>query len=382
MKRVQITGKSVRKFEDGYPIVSLTDLENAQDFDNGAWVQLENHGHFVATAYFAKQHRGVGFVMSLRENESIDERFFTSKFRAAVAKRAAFADSPAYRLFNGTGDGLGGLVVDVFNGQYVFRWQNSAIKQQAKLIYAGFERIVGKGQTILAEVPGQEHLQLVSGQLEDQPSAVLENGVTYPVDLTVSRQLLALEFRDIRAWAKATSQQRRILNLFSAETGLVTAAMLGGAIEAVTVDPTNRATTAVQAQLAANNFDQAAVEMRTMDVANYLDYAVKHDLTFDTIFINPPAFIRGKKRAFTLEQDLQDLIEQALKLAKAGTQVVVTTTTPTYSMKRLRETISDAAQNYTGHVTVSNTYLSPNDFLTNRADRHSEALKGVQLTVD
>lgn len=382
MKRVQITGKSVRKFEDGYPIVSLTDLENAQDFDNGAWVQLENHGHFVATAYFAKQHRGIGFVMSLRENESIDERFFTGKFRAAVAKRAAFADSPAYRLFNGTGDGLGGLVVDVFNGQYVFRWQNSAIKQQAKLIYAGFERIMGKGQTILAEVSGQEHLQVVSGQLGDQPATILENGITYPVDLTLSRQQLALEFRDIRAWAKATSQQRRILNLFSAETGLVTAAMLGGAIEAVTVDPTNRATTAIQAQLAANNFDQAAVEMRTMDVANYLDYAVKHDLTFDTIFINPPAFIRGKKRAFTLEQDLQGVVDQALKLAKAGTQVVITTTTPTYSMKRLRETIHDAAQNYTGHVTVSNTYLSPNDFLTNHADRHSEALKGVQLTVD
>ncbi|KRL95489.1 class I SAM-dependent methyltransferase [Levilactobacillus hammesii] len=382
MKRVQITGKSVRKFEDGYPIVSLTDLENAQDFDNGAWVQLENHGHFVATAYFAKQHRGIGFVMSLRENEGIDERFFTSKFRAAVAKRAAFADSPAYRLFNGTGDGLGGLIVDVFNGQYVFRWQNSAIKQQAKLIYAGFERILGKGQTILAETPGQEHLQLISGQLEDQPTTIQEDGITYPIDLTLSRQQLALEFRDIRAWAKATSQQRRILNLFSAETGLVTAAMLGGATEAVTVDPTNRATTTVQAQLAANNFDQAAVEMRTMDVANYLDYAVKHDLTFDTIFINPPAFIRGKKRTFTLEQDLQGMVEQALQLAKSGTQLVITTTTPTYGMKRLRETINDAVQNYTGHVTVSNTYLSPNDFLTNRADRHSESLKGVQLTVD
>jgi len=382
LKRVQITGKSVRKFEDGYPIVSLTDLENAQDFDNGAWVQLENHGHFVATAYFAKQHRGIGFVMSLRENEGIDERFFTSKFRAAVAKRAAFADSPAYRLFNGTGDGLGGLIVDVFNGQYVFRWQNSAIKQQAKLIYAGFERILGKGQTILAETPGQEHLQLISGQLEDQPTTIQEDGITYPIDLTLSRQQLALEFRDIRAWAKATSQQRRILNLFSAETGLVTAAMLGGATEAVTVDPTNRATTTVQAQLAANNFDQAAVEMRTMDVANYLDYAVKHDLTFDTIFINPPAFIRGKKRTFTLEQDLQGMVEQALQLAKSGTQLVITTTTPTYGMKRLRETINDAVQNYTGHVTVSNTYLSPNDFLTNRADRHSESLKGVQLTVD
>jgi len=381
LKRVQITGKSVRKFEDGYPIVSLTDLENAKDFDNGAWVQLENHGHFVATAYFAKQHRGIGFVMSLRENEDIDERFFTSKFRAAVAKRSAFAETSAYRLFNGTGDGLGGLVVDVFNGKYVFRWLNTAIKQQSKLIYAAFERIMGKGQTILADLPGQEHLQLVSGDFGDQPAEILENGVTYPIDLTVGRQQLALEFRDIRAWAKATSQQRRILNLYSAETGLVTAAMIGGAIEAITVDPTNRATTAVQAQLAANNFDQAAVEMRTMDVANYLDYAIKHDLKFDTIFINPPAFIRGKKKSFTLEQDLQELIEQALKLTQPGSQVVITTTTLMYSMKRLRDTISDAMQNYTGHVTVSNTYLSPNDFITNHADRHSEGLKGVQLTV-
>ena len=134
MKRVQITGKSVRKFEDGYPIVSLTDLEDRQDFEDGAWVQLENHGHFVATAYFAKQHRGIGYVLSLRENEAIDERFFASKFRAAVAKRSAFTDVSAYRLFNGSGDNLGGLVVDVYNGQFVFRWQNQALKRQAKLI--------------------------------------------------------------------------------------------------------------------------------------------------------------------------------------------------------------------------------------------------------
>ncbi|WP_125765613.1 class I SAM-dependent methyltransferase [Levilactobacillus mulengensis] len=382
MKRVQITGKSVRKFEDGYPIVALTDLENNKDFDNGAWVQLENHGHFVATAYFAKQHRGIGYVLSLKENEPIDERFFTGKFRAAAAKRNAFANQDAYRLFNGTGDGLGGLVVDVYKGIYVFRWQNDALKQQARLIYAGFERIMGKDQTIVAVTPGQEKTQLISGDLGQQPVNILENGVTYPVDLTLSRQQLALEFRDVRDWAKQNGQQKRVLNLFSAETGLVAAAMVGGAVDAVSVDPTNRATTTLQAQLAANNLEQAPVEMRTMDVTNYLDYASKHGLTFDMIMINPPAFIRGKKRTFTLEQDLQPLVEQALKVATTGTKILVTATAPTYSMKHLQSTVNAAVENYTGHVTAFNTYGSPNDFLTNVADRHSESLKGLLLSVD
>lgn len=381
MKRIQITGKSVRKFEDGYPVVNITDLENRQDFEDGAWVQLENHGHFVATAYFAKQHRGAGYVLSLRGNEPIDERFFASKFRAAQAKRAAINVGEAYRFFNDVGDGLGGLIIDVYQGVYVFRWQNAALKRQARLIYAGFQRVMGQDLTVLAATPGQEALQVVTGKLPQNPVTITEAGVAYPVDLTVSRQQLALEFRDERAWARENSAQQRILNLYSAETGVVTAAMAGDATEAVTVDPTNRATTALQAQLAANNLDQAAVEMRTMDVANYLDYAIKHELTFDTVFVNPPAFIRGKKHRFDLDQDLGALLTQVLQVTHPGSQVLVTTTAPGYSLKKLRTTVSEVAQNYTGHVNVSMDFHSPADFMTNSADRQSEALKGLHLVI-
>lgn len=381
MKKLQITGKSVRKFEDGYPVVNITDFENRQDFEDGAWVQLENHGHFVATAYLAKQHRGAGYVLSLRENEAIDERFFASKFRAAQAKRAAINVGAAYRVFNDVGDGLGGLIVDVYNGIYVFRWQNAALKHQSKLIYAGFEKVFGKGHTVLTTTPGQEKLQVVTGKMPNGPVLVNEAGLSYPVDLTVSRQQLALEFRNLRIWARENSQQRRILNLYSAETGVVTAAMVGEATEAVTVDPTNRATTTLQGQLTANNLDQAAVEMRTMDITNYLNYAIKHELTFDTVFVNPPAFVRGKKHRFDLEQDLGDLLTQVLQVTRPGSQILVTTTAPSYSMKRLRTTVNDVAQNYTGHVTVSSEFHSPEDFMTNSADRQSEALKGLRLSI-
>ena len=383
MKRIQITGKSVRKFEDGYPVIALTDLENRQDFDEGAWVQLENHGHFVATAYFAKQHRGAGYVLSLRESDAIDERFFAGKFRAANAKRVAINAQGAYRFFNDVGDGLGGLIIDAYPEQrYVFRWQNQALKRQARLIYAGFQKVMGSDVTILSAAPGQDGMQVVTGTLPDAPVTVVEGDLSYPVDLSVTRPQLALEFRDVRAWASQSSQQRRILNLFSAETGVVTAAMLGGAVEAVTVDPNNRAATLTQAQLTANNFDQAAVEMRTMDVTNYLDYAIKHGLTFDTVFINPPAFIRGKKHKFDLNRDLAGILAQVFQVTTNDAQIILTTTTPSYSLKRLRATVNEAAENYTGHVTASMTFTSPDDFMTNDADRQSEVLKGLRLSIN
>jgi len=384
LKRLQITGKSVRKFEDGYPVVNMTDLEDRKDFEDGAWVQLENHGHFVATAYFAKQHRGIGYILSLRENETIDERYFASKFRTAKARRSAVKgdDQSAYRLFNDVGDGLGGLIIDVYNEYYVFRWQNRALKQQARLIYAGFQRVMGPDVKILAATPGHEDLQVVTGSLPKAPIAVNENGMSFPINLDESRSQLALEFRDVRTWANQNSQQRRILNLYSAETGVVTAAMVGGATEAVTVDPTNRATVALQAQLSANNLDQAAVEMRTMDITNYLNYAIKHDLTFDTVFVNPPAFVRGKKHEFNLERDLGDLLAQTLEVVREGSEIVVTTTAPGYSLKRLQATVSDVLENYTGHVSVSSTFRSPEDFTVNSADRQSEALKGLRLTIN
>ena len=200
MKRLQITGKSVRKFEDGYPVVNMTDLEDRKDFEDGAWVQLENHGHFVATAYFAKQHRGIGYILSLRENETIDERYFASKFRTAKARRSAVKgdDQSAYRLFNDVGDGLGGLIIDVYNEYYVFRWQNRALKQQARLIYAGFQKVMGPDVKILAATPGHEDLQVVTGSLPKAPIAVNENGMSFPINLDESRSQLALEFRDVR----------------------------------------------------------------------------------------------------------------------------------------------------------------------------------------
>ena len=50
-------------------------------------------------------------------------KFFAKKIREAAEKRADFFasdDTSAFRVFNGEGDGIGGLTIDFFNGFYFF----------------------------------------------------------------------------------------------------------------------------------------------------------------------------------------------------------------------------------------------------------------------
>jgi len=51
-------------------------------------------------------------------------------------------------------------------------------------------------------------------------------------------------------------------------------------------------------------------------------------------------------------------------------------------MKRLRQTVGEVLENYTGSVSISNEFLAPADFHSNSADRHGEALKGLELTIN
>ncbi|PWF99506.1 class I SAM-dependent methyltransferase [Levilactobacillus bambusae] len=378
MKTVQITGKAVKKFEDGYPQLAMTDLENPADFQDGEWVQLESHGHFVAIAYFAKERKGAGWIFTLHENERIDDRFFASLFRGAMARRRHLADLEAYCWFNGAGDGLGGLTIDKYLNAYLFKFDNRALFLQRDLIIEGFNEVMASDIALIVSFNGNQ--ELVMGSEDELPKLVHENEVVFPINL-MKGQDLGLEFRDVREMVKPMAPQKSVLNVFDAETGLIPVAMVGDATNAVTVDPAARATKITQEQLLANNADQAPVEIRTMDVENYLDYAIKHHLTFDLVTVNPPNFIRGKKREFRLTKDLVSLMEQIFSVVAPGTKIILSITSPSFSMKRLRKEVNEAVANSGIQASVENTFSAPDDFPVNRSQQHSEAIKGIILTI-
>ena len=67
-----------------------------------------------------------------KTNEAIDGVFFQQKILQAIEKRKAFfenEDTTAFRVFNGEGDGIGGVTIDYFDGYYVINWYSKGIYQ-------------------------------------------------------------------------------------------------------------------------------------------------------------------------------------------------------------------------------------------------------------
>ena len=75
---------------------------------------MDHHNRFIGTGYYGIQNKGIGWVLTTDANETIDQTFY-EEIQKAIDNRAAFfsnENTTAFRVFNGEGDGIGGLTID------------------------------------------------------------------------------------------------------------------------------------------------------------------------------------------------------------------------------------------------------------------------------
>ena len=89
---------------------------------------------------------------------------------------------------------------------------------------------------------------------------------------------------------------------------------MGGALETVNVDVAKRSKKLTAEQFSLNGLDPNQHEIRVIDVDSYLDYAQKHQLTFDLIVIDPPTFARTDAGTWQVEEDYSRLIKDCLSI--------------------------------------------------------------------
>ena len=107
------------KYKEGFPLVVDTFVfANEVNFREGEIFVLSDHkNRFIAKGYLGKQNKSLGWLLSWKENEPIDRRFFTNKLIVALNKRVRYFkddQTTAFRVFNSAGDGIGGFTIDYF----------------------------------------------------------------------------------------------------------------------------------------------------------------------------------------------------------------------------------------------------------------------------
>ncbi len=136
----------VDKYTSGYPLIQKTALQSLKGIEvEGSILDLySTSNHFVGRGYYGKQNKGVGWVLTYRRDEQIDETFFISRMEKAFKYRASFKEdssTTAYRVFNGEGDGVGGLTIDYLDGHYLMTYYSQGIYSFKEMILTALEKL-------------------------------------------------------------------------------------------------------------------------------------------------------------------------------------------------------------------------------------------------
>ena len=144
---VQLNAKAVTEIKKGYPLILKDGVLNPQVFEQeGSIIKLvDRNWQFVAKGYYGIQNKGIGWVLTRKADEEIDFDFFKSKIVTALNRRDTLFNDPsttAFRIFNGEGDGIGGLTIDYYDGYYMVSWYSEGIYSLKHHIYNVLEKLV------------------------------------------------------------------------------------------------------------------------------------------------------------------------------------------------------------------------------------------------
>ncbi len=226
----------------------------------------------------------------------------SSVLRAADARAGLFdpADTNAYRLCNGEGDRVPGVVLDRYGSVVVARFDGDAIRAWSEdLIEALWPALSRRGVTSIAiRSPSRGSAQVHTAAGEPMPNAVVvvEHGIRMMVDLARGQKTGAfLDQRENRRRVRAMGAGARVLNLFSYSGGFSCAAVLGGASHVTSVDLAHGAHTAAQETFRLNGLDPFHHTFVTSDVFSFLDHAHERNERFDLVISDPPSFAPSEK---------------------------------------------------------------------------------------
>ena len=373
---LKLKGKFVNKYKNGYPLIMKEAIINLNDAsEEGDIVQLvDEKNHFIAKGYYGKQNKGYGWVLSRKEKEQIDQVFFTNKIRDAIKMRDPFfqsEDTNAFRIVNGEGDGLGGLTIEYFDGYYLINWYSKGIYEFRDYIINALKELTefkAIYQKKRFDVSGKyiEDDDFVTGERGAFPIIVKENGVNFAVYLNESAMVgVFLDQRDVRKRIRdAYANGKNVLNTFSYTGAFSVFAALGGAAKTTSVDLANRSLSKTIEQFSLNGIDYESQDIKVQDVFHYFKYAVKHQLKFDMVILDPPSFARSKKMVFSAEKDYKNLLMEAIAITEDQGIIVASTNSSAFNMSKFKGFIDQAFKETNKSYKIVEEFSLPKDFKT------------------
>ena len=276
MMEVVLKPRKARPFYGRHPWVldSAIDRVEGGPADGDVVDLLSDKGKFIARGIFNGQSRIRVRLYTWDAAEMLDEAFWRRRIESAIGFRRQLGyDEPsgAARLIFSEGDGLSGLIVDRYADYLAMQVTALAMAVRLPQIVPMLVELTNpRGIVIRTErgVSKAEGLDLRDGpywgQMPDGPLLIVDQGLTYELDLAEGQKTgFYLDQRENRVAAARYFRDRRVLDMFCYSGGFAMAASaLGGAREVLGVDTSQKAVDAGQIQCRAKRTEERRLRVR------------------------------------------------------------------------------------------------------------------------
>jgi 23S rRNA (cytosine1962-C5)-methyltransferase len=371
----------------GHPwIFSGAIASGLEGVDPGEPVEVRAaNGRFVAAGY-ANPRTAITIRVLTLEEEPVDARLLRRRLDEALALRRATLPEglDAYRIINGEGDHLPGVVVDRYGDFLVCQVLTAGAAQlMPALVDTMVERLAPRGVYERSEggVRSEEGLPGARGMLagEEPPAriAIHEDGATFLVDVLHGQKTgFFLDQRETRARLRALARGKRVLNAFAYTGAFSIAAGLGGAAHVTSVDSSKISLELGETAWRENGLDPAAARFEVADVFDFLRATNER---YDLIVLDPPPFVRRRRDLTSGVRGYKDINLQAFRRLAPGGWLITCSCSQHVRRESFREIVAAASSDAGRSGALVAEWGHPPDHPVALAHPEGEYLKVLQV---
>jgi len=326
----------------GHPWVYRNQIEQPPHLPSGEWVEvqcgrLRAYGLWDAVSPIA--------VRIFSYNQVPNATWIATLVRRAWTARAplrATGATTAYRWLFGEGDGLPGVVVDLYGEYAVLQTYAESLERVLPWLVDALQACASLKGVLRRDADGGR-LTALWGRLPKQEVIVQENGLRFGVNLFEGQKTgLFLDHRENRQYLEGWCGGRRVLNCF-AYTGAFTLYAVRGGAQVLSADIAPQTAEATRRNLTLNGFDPDAHPFIIADCFDLLDRYAAEGARFDLVILDPPSLAHAKKSKHAALRAYVRLNAAAMRCLPSGGLLATASCTAQVSPQDFRDLLGEAA---------------------------------------
>lgn len=351
-------------------------------------------GTRIASGFYSAKSqircRAISFGPELTP-ELLRERIATAvQARAHLVGEA----TDAVRLVHSEGDGLSGLVADLYAGTLVVEITSAGLEKLREMVLSLLrtetEKLTRVGPLMMKNDLGSRRLEGLpladewigagGGDAENE-TLIHESGLRFVVQPGKGQKTgFFIDQRENRAMVRAMARGRSVLNVFSYTGGFGVSAATGGAAGVEEVDVSAPAI-AMAARNHELNPSTASIEFVTADAFEHLRKRRAEGRTYDLVVVDPPAFAKSRGDVDRAARGYKDVNMQAFGLVAPGGLLVTFSCSGHVSSDLFQKIVFSAAADARRDASILRRLGAGEDHPVSIYCPEGEYLKGLVLRV-